>query len=447
MIKFFTYIFLFLCCTLTTAQIVTIPDSNFKSTLVNSNCVDVNNDGVGDIDADTNDDGEIQVSEAQAVNSLVLRNSGISSLVGIESFVNLEDLICENNFLESLDLSQNTSLVSLDCSRNDLISLDLSENVSLEKLFCQQNQLTSLNVSQNTALEFLLCSTNPLVTLDVSQNENLINLDISQTSLTDILLDNLAALRFLQFSQTPIENIDVSNNINLRGMSCDQTSLSTIDLSQNILLETFQSTDNQFSNFDVSANTNLRSLFLYNNNLTTLNLSQNAALESLHVSDNELVSLDLSNNSSLTYLYAINNNLEYLNMQNGNNLNVFQCVTSNNPNLFCMQVDDVSTPSKQNGWFQDEWTDYSLECLLGIEDMEEMLPFYTYPNPVEDILFVGNKSELAVQSLMLIDTFGRKVQDINYDPNGWSVGMLTSGVYILRIVADNKIYTHKFVIK
>ena len=49
------------------AQIVNIPDANFKNTLVNSNCVDINGDGNGDIDADSNNDGEIQQAEAEAV--------------------------------------------------------------------------------------------------------------------------------------------------------------------------------------------------------------------------------------------------------------------------------------------------------------------------------------------------------------------------------------------
>ncbi|MFK7782353.1 MAG: hypothetical protein AB8B90_08360, partial [Psychroserpens sp.] len=54
------------------AQIVTIPDVNFKHILTTDNCVDLDDDGVGDADADTNNDGEIQESEAQAVEHLIL---------------------------------------------------------------------------------------------------------------------------------------------------------------------------------------------------------------------------------------------------------------------------------------------------------------------------------------------------------------------------------------
>ena len=43
------------------AQIVNIPDANFKNALVNTLCVDTNGDGIADSNADTNNDGEIQV--------------------------------------------------------------------------------------------------------------------------------------------------------------------------------------------------------------------------------------------------------------------------------------------------------------------------------------------------------------------------------------------------
>ena len=54
------------------AQVVTIPDANFKNALVNLPCADIGNDYTLDVDADSNDDGEISLQEAQAVTSLQL---------------------------------------------------------------------------------------------------------------------------------------------------------------------------------------------------------------------------------------------------------------------------------------------------------------------------------------------------------------------------------------
>lgn len=63
------------------AQIVNIPDSNFKTELLNHSPV-----------IDTNGDGEIQVSEAEAVLLLYLYHKQIPSLERLQSFINLEDL-------------------------------------------------------------------------------------------------------------------------------------------------------------------------------------------------------------------------------------------------------------------------------------------------------------------------------------------------------------------
>ena len=83
------------------AQIVNIPDANFKTALVNISYVN------------TNGDGEIQVSEALDVTHLHLTSFGInndppnisnltSNLTGLEAFTNLTSLIIEglsiNNF-------------------------------------------------------------------------------------------------------------------------------------------------------------------------------------------------------------------------------------------------------------------------------------------------------------------------------------------------------------
>lgn len=69
-------------------QIINFPDPNFKKALVSSLCVDTNNDGAGDEDADLNNDGEIQVSEAEEVKSLYIFGKAIANLDGINYFKN-----------------------------------------------------------------------------------------------------------------------------------------------------------------------------------------------------------------------------------------------------------------------------------------------------------------------------------------------------------------------
>ena len=62
------------------AQNVVIPDANFKYALLHTTCSDTNGDGILDGDVDTNNDGEIQVSEAAAVTYLSVKNQFITLL-------------------------------------------------------------------------------------------------------------------------------------------------------------------------------------------------------------------------------------------------------------------------------------------------------------------------------------------------------------------------------
>ncbi len=182
------------------AQIVNIPDVNFKNKLVNADVATVNaytaKDANGDyMVVDVNNDGEIQESEAQAVYVLYLNNSNIADLTGIQTFTNLTHLYCnQNSGLTSLDLSAMTSLLHisvtncsltslnitgcssldiLDSWSNQLTSLDLTGVSSLSRLYCGGNQFASLDLSP-VNLEFFYASDNPfLVIIDLSDQSNL----------------------------------------------------------------------------------------------------------------------------------------------------------------------------------------------------------------------------------------------------------------------------------
>ena len=150
-------------------QIIQFADPNFKNALVNTNCVDINNDEKGDEDADTNDDGEIEISEAEIITSLYVDNKSISNLSGIEFFTALQVLDCSFNKLSLFEVYNFPSLLKLDCSHNLLTALEVSNLSALQELDCNFMQLSSLVVSNLPALEKLSCFSTQLTTLDVSK--------------------------------------------------------------------------------------------------------------------------------------------------------------------------------------------------------------------------------------------------------------------------------------
>src|SRR6187551_491983 len=141
------------------AQIINIPDANFKAKLLEADIDNfiANTDYGTPLKIDLNDDGEIEVSEILNVKELHLNKSEISNLSGIENFANLTRLECSYNKLTNLDLSS-LPLLYIDCNDNILTSLILgSRNVRVN---CYDNKLTSLNVSGLNNLTYLDCSEN-----------------------------------------------------------------------------------------------------------------------------------------------------------------------------------------------------------------------------------------------------------------------------------------------
>lgn len=135
-------------CFLSQAQIVNIPDINFKNALLNDNVVDIDNNGTYDSNVDLNNDGEIQVSEAESVFSLNVSFKNIVSLDGIADFSNLTTLYCTDNPLIELDVSSLINLETIGCWDIDqVVSLDFSSNINLISIECDVNDsLESLNI-------------------------------------------------------------------------------------------------------------------------------------------------------------------------------------------------------------------------------------------------------------------------------------------------------------
>ncbi len=188
-------------------EVVTIPDANFKSYLIGQNSIN------------TNEDGEIQVSEAIAfAGTINCMGMNIETLTGIEAFIALTNLNCSGNLLTTLDVSENVALVSLDCSDNEIETLNILNNLLLTQIYCQDNMLTSLEVSNNLVLTDLNCSNNHLTDLDMSNNVALTDLYCSNLHITSLDLSNNSALTSLDCSENHMLtslNVQNGNNINM----------------------------------------------------------------------------------------------------------------------------------------------------------------------------------------------------------------------------------------
>ena len=96
---------------------------------------------------DRDGDGEVSPKEAEYVTDLVLTYdventeiNKITSLKGIEYFVNLVNLDCDLNAITYLDLSGLKKLEYVDCAYNEITSLNVSGCESLKQLYFYSNK-------------------------------------------------------------------------------------------------------------------------------------------------------------------------------------------------------------------------------------------------------------------------------------------------------------------
>ena len=125
-------------------------------------------------------------------------------------------------------------------------------------------------------------------------------------------------------------------------------------------------------------------LYMANYNISSLKGIENfLALRELICSDNQLVNIDLSYNSNLETLNCRNNLLTSLDVRNGNNSSLLFFTSTNNPNLFCIAVDDIAYANAN--WDKDNFCVFSSNCSLSYDEN------------------VGNKRKL----LKIVNYFGK----------------------------------------
>ncbi|MFC0777838.1 LamG-like jellyroll fold domain-containing protein [Flavobacterium sp. HJSW_4] len=325
--------------------------------------------------------------DIKANTALTKLDSGANQYTSLDVSSNtaLTFLGCNTSQLTSLDVSNNTALKLLDCRENKLTSLDVSKITTLTELYCQSNQITDLNLSKNKVLEYVNCSKNQLTTLDISINTSMVGLYAVSNQLTSLNLKNGNNKNFLLNNYTKF-----TNNPNLTCIQVDDAVHSnanwatlkdaTANFNTNCLEEYTLIPDSNFEDrlimLDIDKdgkngkvlNTSISKvehLYVGQYGIKDLTgISGFTSLRGLKVSGNELTSLDLSKNTLLDTLDCSNNKLRTLNLKNGNNKNFYSKKSnfSNNPDLTCIQVDDVAYANANWATIKDGTASYNTNC-------------------------------------------------------------------------------------
>ncbi|MCF2219983.1 T9SS type A sorting domain-containing protein [Chryseobacterium sp. PS-8] len=288
-------IYLIICivlCAVFQAQIVNIPDANFKAKLLSANTTNqiiARNLSGAAIIIDTNGDSEIQVSEAQNVGELILGGAAgynmniIASLTGIKSFTNLKKITASNfaqvqfidfgnmTSLQNITVEQNNALTSLDIhgtgatmvivkNNSNLTTIDAHNSSSLGNFDCSYNNLQNLNVSGLTSMFLLTATNNHLNSIDLSGLTNLYEANFLFNNIASINLQNNNALEILNLNYNSLSSMPLTATPNLKYLGISGCNFSTLDLSHFPLLVGLVATGNPFSVLDATQNPKLVSI-------------------------------------------------------------------------------------------------------------------------------------------------------------------------------------------
>jgi hypothetical protein len=298
------------------AQIVNIPDANFKAKLlaasVNPTYTNIAfdndaayayhaasfsfswNTAVQSVKIDLNNDGEISISEAQNIKALNINNANISNLTGIEAFQNLKFLQCSGNIISNFSpVTGLSGLKEIRCSNNLITNISTVSLGNLVFLECNNNLLTNLTL--NNGLQRIDCNFNQLTSLYISN-------EIKRISCKNNILSNL---------------IISQSNYTLKRLDCSNNQLTTLNVSQIEALQNLICNNNQISDLNLSYKPDLIELNCNNNLLTSLNLEnctahQNYASITIECKNNNLINI-FSKNGKSNYIFFENNpNLIYI---------------------------------------------------------------------------------------------------------------------------------------
>jgi len=194
-----------------------VPDDHFEQFLIDQSFDDVLDDSV-------------LTSNINGLTHLSVVNQFISDLTGIEAFVSLQHLNFNTNYIETLDLSANTSLLELIATGNELENISFGQNSPLKSIFLQGNNLSELDVSHLAKLELLECSVNLLETLDVSQNPSLEHLSCRFNALTELNLTQNPMLEILGCDNNQLEYLNLSSNPFLYRLWCRSNPMQCLNM-------------------------------------------------------------------------------------------------------------------------------------------------------------------------------------------------------------------------
>ncbi|MBK8670981.1 MAG: hypothetical protein IPN89_16650 [Saprospiraceae bacterium] len=427
-------------------QFINFPDPFFKDALVNTKCVDTDGDDTGDADADLNDDGEIDHSEAAVVLSLFLEANNIASLDSIDRFLNLQNIKLHNlPILKKVEFSHLNSLVNFTCNFTPslksikLVSLPVFENLhiynssldtillgkleSLDSLFIHDTNLKTISLDSLVLTKLIFSNNFFLKSIQLNNLERLDSLVLHQNRLLEVLnYSGKENLKKLIFNDNPeITDLGLSSFKLIELLSIQNANrIKALGINHLVNLEKLQ-----ISSFDSLYSMNISNLdklqyiqIVSNQALYDISIENMLVLESLIISDNKLATFRIENTPQLAKLDCSNNILMELKISYSPLLKELICsYNAIGENEFQNMPNLKSLDCKANNLtYLDLRLVPKLESLDCNNNFIETIDFSSAPNLTELACALNNLKNIDVSNLSkleFLDFFGNSIASIN----------------------------------
>ncbi|WP_330745475.1 DUF7619 domain-containing protein [Chryseobacterium sp. CP-77] len=285
------------------------------------------------ITLDTNNDGQIQLSEASLVYKINLSDlsNAITGLSVLTEFPNLTELKLTNP-----DISSNLIFSNYTNLQKIIFSGGTVGNVTIENCnainTAQFGSAGNVINIQNTSLQEI--SVSNISGFNISGLPNLTKLSLENSAMTSLNLSNLPALEEVNVSENQfLTSINFAGDTALKKLELFRNKLSSLSIPNPSLVNYLSISFNLFQTFDVTPYTGLVMFLANDNQITSLDFSSSPLIGMLYIYNNQLTTLTLNNNPILGYLYANNNHITNIAFDQAKGLKGIQVMNNSLTNI------------------------------------------------------------------------------------------------------------------